>query len=91
MDKFLNLFICFYRFLTEKSFWPRNYAAYAEIPSLYIKDREKQTPTHKVWYTGNFTGAILDHEREEPYLMSKRRAECVFQNKGTLIPRIKGQ
>lgn len=87
-DKFFNLFICFYRFLTEKFFWPRNYAAYAETPSLYLKDREKQTSTHKMWHTGNFTGVILDWDRKEPYLMSKRRAERVVSTSGGVIIQI---
>ena len=77
MDKFLNLFICFYRHLTEKFLWPRNYAVYAELPNLsQIIDKDTKT-NPKYWYTGKFNGPVLDMEREEPFPMSKRRAERV--------------
>ncbi len=76
-DKFLNLFICFYRFLTEKFFWPRNYAAYAELSDLRLIDKEKQTPNHKMWYTGKFIGEIMS---DQPSPMSKRRAERVVSS-----------
>ena len=76
MHKFLNVFICFYRFLTEKFLWPRNYAVYAELPDLFqVIDKEEQRPNRKMWYTGKFSGAIFDTESEQPSPMSKRRAE----------------
>jgi len=77
MDKFLNLFICLYRYLTEKFVWPRNYAVYAELTDLGLIDKEKQKPNRKVWYTGDFVGTI---ESEQPYPMSKRRAERIVSS-----------
>lgn len=77
MDKFLNLFICFYRYLTEKFLWPRNYAVYAELPNLsQIIDKDTKT-NRKYWYTGKFNGTTVDMESEQPFPMSKRRAERV--------------
>ena len=74
--KFLNLFICLYRYLTEKSFWPKNYAAYIEVNRLFrIIDKNNQIPNRKAWYTGNFTGIIIDVNSEQPFPMSKHRAE----------------
>ena len=77
MDRLKNLFICLYRYLTEKFLWPKNYAVYAELPNLSrIIDKDTKT-NRKYWYTGKFTGTIVDMEREEPFPMSKRRAERV--------------
>ena len=80
MDEFLNLFICLYRYLTEKFVWPRNYAVYAELTGLGLIDKEKQKPNRKVWYTGDFVGTIIDLESEQPYPMSKRRAERIVSS-----------
>ena len=77
MHRFLNVFICFYRYLTEKFIWPRNYAVYVEFPDLrQITNKDTKT-NRKFWYTGKFSGTIVDWESEQHFSMSKRRAERV--------------
>ena len=74
----MNVFICCYRYLTEKFLWPRNYAVYREWPNPFqLIDKEEQRLNPKMWYTGKFNGQIIDIKSEQPFQMSKRRAERV--------------